>query len=358
MATKVTPLKPKQQVGNRVWTLRDFINDTSIVQPDQLLAPWLCKGDLWMVYSGPGIGKTFFALNVGYAVASGGKFLHWAAKAPAKVLYVDGEMSDWDMQQRLKDLLAAAKRDRNGDTEAALNNFFGYAATSQDIGRPFPDFADAEGRQALLKLAWGKDLVVIDNLTTTMRGADPDKAMDWMPLQETLVELRKQKTAVLLVHHTNKSGDQTGTKAKEAILNGMMKLERPDDYASAEGAKFFIRWGKSRGLSGADTVPVKAQLITETNGLIKWEHVVLNDLGVYTLMRLARSGNYISQIELAKAMEVTPAYISQLKKKAINDYQLFTAHQFAIWLRAAKASRGYDEIPELPNEKPDEGPDY
>lgn len=346
MAAKVSQLRKSQQLGNKVWTLNEFINDTSIVEPETLLAPWLCKGDLWMVFSGPGIGKTFFALNVAYAVASGGKFLHWQATAPGKVLYMDGEMSAWDMHNRLDGIIRAAQRYHNGDLEAALENFRGYAATSQDIGKPFPDLADDEGRETLLKLAHGSDLLVIDNLTTTMRGADPDKAMDWTPMQDTLVELRKQNTAVILVHHTNKSGDQTGTKAKEAILNGMMKLDRPAHYSTAEGAKFVISWGKTRGLSGVDTVPITAHL-TEDKGLPKWEYTVLDDLKVHELMRLAKSGNFVSQKELAAEMGVSPGRISQLKEAAINDYQLFTPKRFVGWLKAARETRDNEMLDEM-----------
>lgn len=342
MAAEVAKLERRHQVGDRVWVLQDFLADSSIVKPEHLLTPWLCKGELWMVFSGPGIGKTFFALNVAYAVASGGRFLPWSAPKPAKVLYVDGEMSNWDMQQRLKGIVEGAKRSRNGKDEAALVNFHGYSATSQEIGKPFPDFADDAGREVLLEKATGMDLVVIDNLTTTMRGADPDKAMDWTPMQDTLVELRKRKTAVLLVHHTNKSGDQTGTKAKEAILNGMMKLERPHDYSPAEGARFVINWSKARGLSGVDTVPIKAKLTEDDQGIPKWEHTVLDNLKVHELMRLAKSGNYGTQKELAVAMGVTPGRITQLKDAAINDYQLFTARQFTEWLKAGQEIQRFD----------------
>lgn len=348
MPANVAQLKPKAQVGKKVWQLNDFVNDTSIVKPEVLLSPWLCRGDLWMVYSGPGIGKTFFALNVAFAVASGGKFLHWMAPKSAKVLYVDGEMSPWDMKQRLTGILASNQKYSHGSKQDALDNFFGYCATYQEPGKPFPDLAEPEGRATLIELAEGKDLVVIDNLTTTLRGADPDKAMDWTPMQDMLVELRKQEITVLLVHHTNKSGDQTGTKAKEAILNGMMKLERPSDYSPSDGARFNITWGKTRGLSGTDTTPVRAQLTEgKDDHVLHWDFTVLDDLKAHELIRLARTGNYATQRELAEAMEISTGRVSQLKASAINDYQLCTAMQFANMLKAGKELRNLEDHPEF-----------
>lgn len=336
MPAKVSNIERQPSIGKKIWSLGEFIADESIKSPEALLAPWLCKGDLWLVYSGPGIGKTFFSLNVAYAVASGGDFLCWEANQPKKVLYIDGEMSAWDMQQRLRGIVSAAKRDGKGEVDRALENFRGYAATFQDVGTPFPDFSEEEGRMTLLEMARGMDLVVIDNLTTTMRYSDPDKAMDWTPMQDTLVELRKQDIAVLIVHHTNKSGDQTGTKAKEAILNGMMKLERPLDYSPVDGASFFIHWMKNRGLSGADIAPIRANLQEDRGGLPKWKHKILYQTRVHELMMLARSGNYATQAELASAMDVSTGRISQLKSEAINDHQLFTARQFSNWLKAGR----------------------
>ena len=349
MAAEVAKIKREIQVGDKVWVLKDFIENESITKPDNLLTPWLSRGDLWMVYSGPGVGKTFFNLNVAYAVASGGSFLHWKAKEARKVLYVDGEMSAWDMQSRLKGIVAAAKRDKNGDYEAALENFNGYAATSQDLGTLFFDLANPEGRQVLVDLSQDMDLVIIDNLTTVLRGADPDKAMDWTPIQDTLVELRKQGTAVILVHHTNKSGDQTGTKAKEAILNGMMKLERPHHYSSSEGAKFIIEWGKTRGLAGVDTAPINAHLVEdEDTKLPRWKYEVLDDLKIFEVMRFAQSGDYATQKEIAAAMGVSAARVNQLKNSAINDYQIFTSEQFRRWLNTAKELRRQEEAEDSP----------
>ena len=59
---------------------------------EALLAPWLRKQHLAMVYAKRGVGKTHFALGVAYAVAGGGSFLNWQAEKPRKVLYIDGEM--------------------------------------------------------------------------------------------------------------------------------------------------------------------------------------------------------------------------------------------------------------------------
>ena len=320
--------------GDRVWELGVFL-DKSITPPAFLLRPWLRTGHVWLAYAPAGIGKTFFALNVAYAVASGGRFLEWTAPGPRPVLYVDGEMETWEMQARLRGIHEAAKRDGNGDPDAARLKLQGFAATYQDPGSPFPDLATEEGRRTLLRLARGKALVVIDNLTTTMRSGDENEAASWAPMQDTLVELRKTGTACLLIHHANKTGDQRGTSAKDVILNGKIKLDRPKD-ASPAGAAFVVTWEKARSLVGGDRVPIHAALTEDHAGVPAWEHVALDNGPHETLWRLVRSGEYATQKALADAMSVSGPRITQLKKEA-EERGIFTLKDFDFYLSEARS---------------------
>jgi Mrp family chromosome partitioning ATPase len=72
-----------------------------------LLHPWLPSPGVAMVFAPRGVGKTYFSLNVAYAVASGGSFLKWQAPTPKSVLYLDGEMSASVMQRRLAEIVKA-----------------------------------------------------------------------------------------------------------------------------------------------------------------------------------------------------------------------------------------------------------
>jgi hypothetical protein len=53
-----------------------------------------------MLYSKRGVGKTFIALSIAYAVASGGKCLRWESPKPRRVLLIDGEMPLETLQSR------------------------------------------------------------------------------------------------------------------------------------------------------------------------------------------------------------------------------------------------------------------
>src|SRR6185437_13824590 len=74
---------------------------TDLPPRELLLDPLISTQTLALLYGPRGIGKTFVALGIAWAAASGGSFLGWRARQPRRVLYVDGEMAAVDMRQRL-----------------------------------------------------------------------------------------------------------------------------------------------------------------------------------------------------------------------------------------------------------------
>lgn len=91
-------------------TIGEFLSLDFPPRPN-LLSPWLPSQGLAMVYAYRGIGKTYFALGVAYAVASGGSFLGWQAPTSVGVLYIDGEMPGPTMQARLSAIVASQEEE-------------------------------------------------------------------------------------------------------------------------------------------------------------------------------------------------------------------------------------------------------
>ena len=67
-----------------------------------ILDPLLATKSLALLYGPRGLGKTFMAMSIAWAVAGGGQFLNWRASRPHRVCYVDGEMPAVDMKERLR----------------------------------------------------------------------------------------------------------------------------------------------------------------------------------------------------------------------------------------------------------------
>ena len=90
-------------------TLADFLA-RDFPPREMLVAPWLPRQGLAMIYAARGVGKTHLALAGAYAVATGGELLGWNAPAPRRVLLVDGEMPGAALQERLQRLVDEDRR--------------------------------------------------------------------------------------------------------------------------------------------------------------------------------------------------------------------------------------------------------
>ncbi|MBL8557428.1 MAG: AAA family ATPase [Hyphomonadaceae bacterium] len=223
---------------------------------DLLLAPWLPEKGLAMIAAPRGLGKTHVALNVAFAVASGGSFLRWRASAARRVLYVDGEMPAVSLQERLARIVAHSTADLAPDVLAFL------AADQCEFG--LPDLSTPEGQALLRPRLDPFDLIVLDNLSTLCRSGRENEAESWGQVQAFALELRRANKSVLFVHHTGKGGAQRGTSKREDVLDSVLLLKRPEDYGASQGARFIVQFDKARGFTGADAEPFEAALDPHT----------------------------------------------------------------------------------------------
>src|SRR5215213_6612595 len=77
---------------------------------EPILDPVISAKSLALLYGPRGTGKTFLALSIAWAAASGTSVLGWRAHRRHRVLYIDGEMPAIDMKKRLA-LLGSAPDD-------------------------------------------------------------------------------------------------------------------------------------------------------------------------------------------------------------------------------------------------------
>jgi len=216
-----------------------------------MLTPWLPEKGLAMLYAPRGVGKTWVALAVAHAVASGSEFLRWRAPRPRRVLYIDGEMPTVALQERYAAVVAASGIDAPGE------NFRLLAADMQPDG--LPDLADPEAQRFYDAAITDAELIVADNLSTLARGFRENEADSYGPLQAWQLTQRSAGRSVLTVHHAGKGGGQRGTSRKEDALDSVISLSRPPGYTAIEGARFEVRFTKSRGFWGNDAEPFEAR---------------------------------------------------------------------------------------------------
>ena len=282
----------------------DFLS-MSIPERGYLLSPILPVQGIGIMYAPRGIGKTFAALSVAVAVASGGAIFNWRAPMPKKTLYVDGEMPATSMQSRLTALVSGMSVPPH-----ALKNMTLITPDLQPC--PMPDLSTVGGQMLIEPFLKGVDMVVFDNISTLCRTGKENESQSWQTMQAWLLDLRRRGITVLLIHHAGKSGDQRGTSAREDIMDTVISLRRPREYSMAEGARFEVHLTKARGIVGDEAKPFEANLVTEGNSL-QWQIKEIEDVEMEELKRLLSDG--YSLRDCAEEMGKSKSAIHRLKNK-------------------------------------------
>jgi KaiC/GvpD/RAD55 family RecA-like ATPase len=267
-----------------------------------ILDPWLPEKGLAMVYAPRGVGKTWVALNIAWAVASGGSFLRWRAQHPRKVIYVDGEMPATDLQKRL-----ATIADEAVNPCATPHHL---TILSSDLAKNgLPDLSTREGQAILDQHLGDAELVILDNLSTLCRSGRENEADSWGLFQNWLLSKRREGRSVLLVHHAGKNGGQRGTSRREDVLDTVIALKRNDDYEAGQGARFKIAFEKARGFAGS-----QADSFTAAYDNGEWamdDDVDPNILAVADLLARGKT-----QRDIAASLGIALGKVNRLSQKA------------------------------------------
>jgi RecA-family ATPase len=257
---------------------------------EMMLEPWLpCQG-LAMLHARRGAGKTYLALSIGYAVASGGSVLGWQAPKPRKVCYLDGEMLAALLQERLAGIVKGSEREPQPEM---------FNILTPDLQKGFmPDLATIGGQAALAEvMPADTGLIIVDSLSSLMRGeARENDAESWQPIAAWALAQRVAGRSVLFLHHDNRRGEQRGTSKKEDALDTVLALRPPADYQANAEARFEIHIEKSRTLC-AGFSPVEAELITTAGaGGITWRWKALQQTLAERIRQMAETGMKNSEI--------------------------------------------------------------
>ena len=287
-----------------VLTLEELLKK-EIPPRKNLLTPWLPSQGLCMIYSKRGLGKTWLALEIAYAVSSGGRFLNWEAEYSQGVLYIDGEMPLSLMQERLSQI-----ENSRGKKIGGLLKIL--SPDAQEFG--IPDLSTIEGQEKIDELIGDEiKLVVLDNLSTLVRSGKESESDSWLPVQEWALRLRSRGKSVLLIHHAGKGGQQRGTSRREDVLDTVIALREPENYSPDSGTCFEVHFEKNRSLYGDEIKPFEAHLETHLSNdgveTINWEYKSLDDSTFEKVCRLSIDG--LSNTEITQELGIHKSTVSR-----------------------------------------------
>jgi hypothetical protein len=203
---------------------------------DFICGDWLTTTSRTLMVAPTGIGKTMFTLAIAFAIASGSDFLHWRGIRPARVLFIDGEMSLRLLRQRLND-----EEKRCGYTPENL-----YVLSHDDI-EGFSPLNTADGQaqvEAVINRIGGVDIILLDNIMSLIAGDMKDEE-PWRQTLPCAQRLTKRRIGQIWVHHTGHDESRSyGTKTREWQMDTVIRLESVDNPQT--DVSFKLSFSKAR----------------------------------------------------------------------------------------------------------------
>lgn len=181
--------------------------------------PLLPAGRMVSLYAPAKQGKSLLALWIAAKVATGEHFLGESRQAPRHVLYLDFEMTEDDVRERLENM---------GYGPGTDFSHFHYALLPS-----LPPFDTALGGKAILDMAElvGAEMVVIDTLSRVLKGEENEADTVRAFSMHTGRPLKQAGRTVLRVDHAGKDLEkgQRGTSAKNDDADVVWQLTRQDE---------------------------------------------------------------------------------------------------------------------------------
>ncbi|MGA8655945.1 MAG: AAA family ATPase [Chthoniobacterales bacterium] len=227
-----------------------------------LLGKWMKEGDLGFCFGRRDSGKTWFVYLIATTLSTGRplKDCDWDVPRSVDVLLVDGEMPLDDCRNRLKGLTPLNVR----------LHLLHHEMLFEHIGSVM-NLTEHKQQRVITELCLQTKakLLVLDNLSCLFSGLKENDADAWELVLNWLLELRRRRIAVLIVHHTGHDGEHMrGTSKREDAAFWVIAIKELADHSpQQEGARFETTFTKQRN---SDSPESSRQWIlkTETDGTV------------------------------------------------------------------------------------------
>ncbi len=186
---------------------------------DWLVEPIILEGGLTTLYSAPGKGKSLLSLLVAAGIASGEEVADTPSGTPRRVVYLDLEMRELDVKDRLLSMGYGPEHPRF----AKLADHLAYFSLPA-----LPPLDTLQGGEALQRIVndHAPELVVVDTLSRVVEGAENDADTYLRLGRHTEQMLKRHGVACLHLDHLGKdeSKGARGSSAKAGTPDLAWKL--------------------------------------------------------------------------------------------------------------------------------------
>ncbi|WP_163935939.1 AAA family ATPase [Paraferrimonas sp. SM1919] len=171
--------------------------EADIPQPVTIAPHFLTQGESTMLCSAAGASKTFTSQYLAACLSTGSHCFGFPTVKELKVLYIDAELSPYQIQERFKLIFSSlgCQPDDNNLTIIHKKSF----------KKGIPDLTYQEGYSQLADAFDSADVIILDNISSIYRSAEELNQNDWNFYNSCLDKLRAENKAILVLHHTDKS---------------------------------------------------------------------------------------------------------------------------------------------------------
>lgn len=275
---------------------------------EPIVGEWFKQGDLGFIYGPRGLGKTWLAMHLARQCAEGGQVAHWKAHKPRRVLYVDGEMPLDGIRER--DLALAGSP---ADTMYYLQHEALFHLTGKVLNLTSPSV-----QGALLESCQRNrvEIVFLDNLSCLFSGIKENDADAWELVLPWLLDLRRNRIAVVFIAHAGRNGFMRGTSRREDGAFWVMRLTETKDADEIQnGAKFACRFVKNRNSTERECPALEwrfSKSKDEPRANISWKK-----LSTLQVFRQWIEDGLTSASDIADEMGLSKGQISKLAKQGM-----------------------------------------
>lgn len=211
--------------------------------PRLLLAPWLRSSQLTIIYGSYGSGKSLLSIAIAYllglpATDDLAYMGEWFVKNPVGTLYVDGELGEQEMAERMACFKWLGKQ----QYLTKILSVPEYQLATEDT------FYLSDRKNQLQIIQWLRDnphykLIVLDSVSTLFGLEEENNNSEWNnKVNPFLRDLRALDVACLLLHHAGKDNKRglRGASAMGAMAHNIFRLSNHPAKNVDDGEAWFV----------------------------------------------------------------------------------------------------------------------
>ena len=305
-------------------TSTEMLN-TDYPKPRSFLAPFINEDTLTMIYAAAGVGKSWLSLLIAMALTrSKGMQLNFSSLHVVEqcgVVVIDAEMSRYDLKQRISKLAGPLGEEIESTPLTII--------TSEDIIESVdtPINIDDIGWRNSIYLYMKNNpqykVLILDNLSSLSGGNSESSREAIAPINQWLLSLKRLGIAVLIIHHSSKSGGYRGHSSRIDNLNTVISLTR---LKKTDELHFEVNFNKTRAAKPGDATSfiLEAKPHPDNPDWLRWDWYNKENENTSSVNKIDEIMAYlmlnkVKQQKVAQHFKICQSTVSNCRQKAINE---------------------------------------